>query len=187
MFDIARVSNKCSAFIESIPGQELSNKVSGKDCPHTWNVKTCHSELGQITDSDWLSLPCLLNTLHFDMLGNDYYRRWLERTLDRLKKYFLITIWAVNLRAPTSQCTSRSSVTGLDEFSPNGWLFTLGSGLKITEVAPISGQLFPRYRLCINFDNKIGWATFGATFSQTHLVTLQKSDKSKKCSPGGVV
>jgi hypothetical protein len=33
-------------------------------------------------------------------------------------------------------------VTRLGEFSPNGRLFTLGSGLKITEVGQISGLLF---------------------------------------------
>jgi hypothetical protein len=26
--------------------------------------------------------------------------------------------------------------------------------------------------LCTNFNKKTGWATFGAIFSQTHLVTL---------------
>jgi hypothetical protein len=33
-------------------------------------------------------------------------------------------------------------VTRLGEFSPNGRLFTLGNGLKITEVVQISGLLF---------------------------------------------
>jgi hypothetical protein len=54
----------------------------------------------------------------------------------------------------------------LDEFSPIGRLFTLGSGLKITGVAR-KGYIFP----CISFD-KNDWAINWATFSLTHLVTL---------------
>jgi hypothetical protein len=37
----------------------------------------------------------------------------------------------------------KGSVTRLGEFSPIGWLFTLGSFTKITELAQISGLLFP--------------------------------------------
>jgi hypothetical protein len=59
----------------------------------------------------------------------------------------------------------------LGVISPNGRLFTLSSVFKIKEVAQIFGLLFPRCQLCINFDKK-GWATFWATFSQAHLVTL---------------
>jgi hypothetical protein len=63
----------------------------------------------------------------------------------------------------------------LGEFSPNRRLFTLGSGLKIAEVAHISGLLFPRYEFSINFGETIGWVTFfGDFFPQTHLVTLPK-------------
>jgi hypothetical protein len=61
----------------------------------------------------------------------------------------------------------------LGEFSTIGWLFTLGSFVKITEVANIIGLLFPTLKLCINFQ-KMDWATFWATFSQTRLVTLNK-------------
>jgi hypothetical protein len=34
------------------------------------------------------------------------------------------------------------------------------------------GYFFPRKMLRINVDLKMGWATFWAIFSQTHLVTL---------------
>jgi hypothetical protein len=44
--------------------------------------------------------------------------------------------------------------------------------LKIAVVAHIYVLLFPHLRLRIYFD-KMYWATLWATFSQTHLVTLQ--------------
>jgi hypothetical protein len=47
---------------------------------------------------------------------------------------------------------------------------TLGSFLKITNVAQIIGQYFPQKIICLNFDKKS--ATFSPVFSQTHLVTL---------------
>jgi hypothetical protein len=52
--------------------------------------------------------------------------------------------------------------------------FTLCCGLKIIEVNHISGLPVSHSTsyACINFDQKIGGATFWATFSQTHLVTL---------------
>jgi hypothetical protein len=46
-------------------------------------------------------------------------------------------------------------VTRLDEFSPNLGLFTLGSSLKITEMAHILVLLFPWLGFCITF-NKNG-------------------------------
>jgi hypothetical protein len=36
----------------------------------------------------------------------------------------------------------------------------------------LSGYIFPRNELCINFDKNMGWATFWANLSKTHLVTL---------------
>jgi hypothetical protein len=36
--------------------------------------------------------------------------------------------------------------------------------LEITEVAQIIGPLFPRYNLCFNLDQKMGWASFWAIF-----------------------
>jgi hypothetical protein len=61
----------------------------------------------------------------------------------------------------------------LNEFFTIGSLFTLGSVLKITEVAQFSGQLISTVQLMYSFWHIwIGWATFWATFSKTHLVTL---------------
>jgi hypothetical protein len=61
----------------------------------------------------------------------------------------------------------------LGEFSPIGWLFTLGSFLKMTEVAQIFGLLFPNvsatYVLILT---ESGLGNSWASFSQTHLVTL---------------
>jgi hypothetical protein len=42
----------------------------------------------------------------------------------------------------------------LGEFSPTGGSVTFGSLLKITEIAHIFGDFFPRLRLCIHFDKK---------------------------------
>jgi hypothetical protein len=44
--------------------------------------------------------------------------------------------------------------------------------LKISGVAQIYGLLFQLFQFCISFYKK-GWATFWATFPQTHLVTLE--------------
>jgi hypothetical protein len=51
-------------------------------------------------------------------------------------------------------------------------LFTLGSVLKIREVAQSFGQLFFHGASYVLILTKNGWATIWATFSQTHLVTL---------------
>jgi hypothetical protein len=57
----------------------------------------------------------------------------------------------------------------LGEFWPIGRLFTLGSFLKIAELAHMCGQLFFHEKMCIYFDQKcVCWATFWAIFSQTH-------------------
>jgi hypothetical protein len=42
----------------------------------------------------------------------------------------------------------------------------------ITEAAQMFGLLIPWYKMGINFDKIICWATFWAIFSKTHLVTL---------------
>jgi hypothetical protein len=76
-----------------------------------------------------------------------------------------------------SMLTNWNRATRLGEFSHIGRLFTLDSVLKITKVAQFWGILFPRYQLCINFEQKMGWATFWAIFSQTHLVTLNRKPK----------
>jgi hypothetical protein len=64
-------------------------------------------------------------------------------------------------------------VTRLGEFSPVGWLFSLGSFCENYRCTPkIIGLPFPWFKLCSHFPQKTDKATFWATFSQTHLVTL---------------
>jgi hypothetical protein len=46
-------------------------------------------------------------------------------------------------------------VTRLVEFSPIGWLLSLGNFKKITEVAKHFCYFFPRCNLCTNFDKKL--------------------------------
>jgi hypothetical protein len=71
---------------------------------------------------------------------------------------------------------SDARVTRLGEFSPLGRLFTLGSFL-IAALALIVGNFFPQSKICSNFDQKCIWlCIFWATFSQTHLVTLFRSE-----------
>jgi hypothetical protein len=69
-------------------------------------------------------------------------------------------------------------VTRLGEFLPIGWLFTLGGFLKITEVAQMHVLVVPNLSVTYLFWQKMGWATFWATFSQTHLVTLMDDNKN---------
>jgi hypothetical protein len=59
-------------------------------------------------------------------------------------------------------------VTRLGDISPYRRVFTLASFLKITEVAHIVGLLFSRSRLCFNFWQERGWATFFFTYSSGH-------------------
>jgi hypothetical protein len=54
-----------------------------------------------------------------------------------------------------------------------GEFFTLGSVLKITEVAQIFDYALNSSSYVVIFDKKLAQLHFGATFSQTHLVTLQ--------------
>jgi hypothetical protein len=80
-------------------------------------------------------------------------------------------------------------VTRLGENSPNGWLFALGSLMKILQKYKFLGNFLPRVRLNINFDKNVlcyilgdifhkliwspwCWATFWEILSQTHLVAL---------------
>jgi hypothetical protein len=46
-----------------------------------------------------------------------------------------------------------------------GQLFTSGRFIKITEIASKFGIFFPKYRIGIYFEQKMGWATFWAIFS----------------------
>jgi hypothetical protein len=48
----------------------------------------------------------------------------------------------------------------------------LGTFLKMAELAQIFGLPYSKLKIMYLFWQKIGWATFWANFSQTHLVTL---------------
>jgi hypothetical protein len=63
-------------------------------------------------------------------------------------------------------------VTRLGEFLPNEQRFSSVIVLEILEVANKLGYFFPRKMLCVDFAEKISWATFWAIFLQTHLATL---------------
>jgi hypothetical protein len=63
-------------------------------------------------------------------------------------------------------------VTRLGEFSPFGRLFTLGRFLKVARVAQIVWEFLSTAQVMHTFLQEMGWATFWAIFSQTHLVTL---------------
>jgi hypothetical protein len=63
-------------------------------------------------------------------------------------------------------------VTRLCEFLPTGRLFSLCCLDKITCVAHICDQFLPWPKSSISFDKKCARATFWATLSQSHPVTL---------------
>jgi hypothetical protein len=65
----------------------------------------------------------------------------------------------------------------LGDFSQIGRLFTFAIFFLIREKAQIFWLLFPRLKLCINFDSKMCWATFWTILSPTHLVTLIQIDE----------
>jgi hypothetical protein len=48
------------------------------------------------------------------------------------------------------------------------------------------GCFVSEYRLCLSFEKKLGWATFWAIFSQTHLITLPYKQCQLKVSGGSV-
>jgi hypothetical protein len=62
----------------------------------------------------------------------------------------------------------------LGEFSPIGRLFSLGSFSKKYGTSPNFRTIFSQSTnyVFISFEQKMGWATFWANFSQTHRVTL---------------
>jgi hypothetical protein len=66
-------------------------------------------------------------------------------------------------------------VTGLGELSPNCLLW---AEFLIAEVAQNFWLLFSTVTVMYYFLPKNGWATFWATFSQTHLVTLPVGTQS---------
>jgi hypothetical protein len=63
-------------------------------------------------------------------------------------------------------------VTRLGRYSPNGWLFTLGSYLIITEVSHNFWLLYSMVKFNHKNLQKLGWDTFWVIFLQTHPVTL---------------
>jgi hypothetical protein len=71
-------------------------------------------------------------------------------------------------------------VTRLGDFSPIGRLFSLGSVLKIKLAAKMFGLLLPTVPVMYYFRRIIGWATFWATFSQSHLVTMKTDQMGLK-------
>jgi hypothetical protein len=66
-------------------------------------------------------------------------------------------------------------------FRPIWSMFSLGSYFRITEVSNRFGLLYSVDKLKNKFWQKIGWATFWAIFSLTHLVTL-RGPNGKKCT-----
>jgi hypothetical protein len=73
----------------------------------------------------------------------------------------------------------QSRVTRLGEFSRIGRLFILFNVLNITNVWQNFGLLVFTVPVTYSFWQKMGWATFWATFSNTHLVTLPQRDVGK--------
>jgi hypothetical protein len=70
----------------------------------------------------------------------------------------------------------------LGEISPVGRLCNLGRVLKFTEIAQMFGLLFSRGTSDgLILTKKHGWATFWATFSQTHLVARMLCGTQKIC------
>jgi hypothetical protein len=65
----------------------------------------------------------------------------------------------------------------MSDFSPLGRVL---ANLKMTEVDNDFGYFFRGKRDgLISFDKKMGWATFWASFAQTHPVALDACDKRK--------
>jgi hypothetical protein len=56
--------------------------------------------------------------------------------------------------------------------SPNGYLFALGSYINITEVAHVFELFYITVKFMLYLRQKLVWARFWATLSQTHPVTL---------------
>jgi hypothetical protein len=99
-------------------------------------------------------------------------RGWHSNNFTRVDPKFWINSV---IRQGTSYLEAR--VTRLGELSPSGRHFAFGTFVKITEVAQNVGQLFPKCRLCINFDKKRVGLQFGqfchkltwSPYSKLHL------------------
>jgi hypothetical protein len=66
-------------------------------------------------------------------------------------------------------------VTRLGEFSPIGWLFSLGSLSKITELAQILGQLFSNVPVMYLFWQQMGLGDFSTNFSGHPVYEAKKT------------
>jgi hypothetical protein len=62
----------------------------------------------------------------------------------------------------------------LGEFSPVGRLFTLDSFCEQFRNSTNNGATFSTVKVVYQFSQEMDWAKFWATFSQTHLVTLDR-------------
>jgi hypothetical protein len=59
----------------------------------------------------------------------------------------------------------------------------LGIFFENEKEAHIFGPLFSMDKVCVDFCQKMGWATFCAIFSQTHLVTVETKFPPAKSKP----
>jgi hypothetical protein len=103
-------------------------------------------------------------------IRSKFYDRELQR---RRCKFYDAAGSLTNFESRHIFCTLKNAlarVIRLVEFSPIGRLFTLGSGLKITEVAQIFGPFFPRYQLWIDFEKYIFGLNFGRLRRQQYVL-----------------
>jgi hypothetical protein len=82
--------------------------------------------------------------------------------------------WSNHWSVKPLKMFSLNRVTRLGEFSPLERLIILEFFLKNNKINwHFLATFFPRHKLCANFWQNTGWATFQVGyFSQTHLVTL---------------
>jgi hypothetical protein len=88
---------------------------------------------------------------------------------------FIFHVWTnKNLATLSRNRWTGNRVTRLGEFSPNGQLFTMGSLMKIIEVAQIFLRILIRGKksyILLLTKNGFGF-TFWAIFSQGHLASM---------------
>jgi hypothetical protein len=84
----------------------------------------------------------------------------VKQSVFQVKKYsskYVHTLgYVVSFKFFKNSACVATRVTRLSEFSPYGRYLPLGSFIQIAEVAQSFGYLFPKLRLCINFDEKNG-------------------------------
>jgi hypothetical protein len=127
----------------------------------------------------WSNDPLYLN----DAVG-EKSRLWLSLTLKTI-------LCQINVKASCDvivRSCAEIRVTRLGNFSLLGRSFSFGSRLKITKVAHNFWLIFFRCKSNALILPKMVWATFWATFSQTHLVALTEIQRhSESPSPKGVL